>query len=160
MAVDGKKKLAFIGPMGSGKSTLASAYAAKRGLTVFDTDKEFTRRYGEISAYFAAFGESAFRDKEYLLVAEAVNSDAHIIACGGGAVTCPKSMAELRRACDIVRLHAPVDVLRERIAGSGRPLAARLDELVAERDKAYRRYADRTVNTDGDLNAADRKSVV
>lgn len=149
MAVERQKKLAFIGPMGSGKSTLAGAYAAKHGLTVFDTDKEFTRRYGEIKAYFAAFGERAFRDKERELVAQAVNSDARIVACGGGAVMCRENMAALRKAGDIVRLSASPDVLRRRIAADGdRPLAAIADGLNVERESAYRRYADYTVDTD------------
>ena len=80
------KKLALIGCMGSGKSTVARAYAAAHGLTVFDTDERFSRRYGGIGSYFERYGEQSFRKIESELIDTAVKSDCGVIACGGGAV--------------------------------------------------------------------------
>ncbi len=70
------RKIALIGAMGSGKSTLARAYAARFGGTVCDIDELFSRRYGEINAYFEAHGERAFRIAEDELLAEAAQSAA------------------------------------------------------------------------------------
>lgn len=150
-----QKKLALIGPPGSGKSTLAAAYGARTGKTVVDTDALFSSRYGDISAYFAAYGERAFREKECDITVEAARSDCGVIACGGGAVLSPRAMCALREHCDIALLTADEDVLRERISRSDRPLKNNLGDILKERAPLYKRYADYTVDTScGD--AADK----
>lgn len=140
-------KIAFIGPMGSGKSTLAKQYQAECGGEVFDTDDAFTARYGDISRYMAANGESEFRKAEQEVVLQAVNSHANIISCGGGVVLNKSNMNALRACCDIVCLTAPTDVLKERIKDSGRPLKNDIEKIVKERENLYRRYADYTIDT-------------
>ncbi len=87
-----RRRLALIGPMGSGKSSLARRYTAKYGGTVFDTDAEFTRRNGDIPAFFARNGEEEFRKAEQRLLVEAAQSDASVISTGGGAALCRKGM--------------------------------------------------------------------
>lgn len=140
--------------MGSGKSTLAKAYAARHGGTVFDTDEEFTRRYGEITAFFEAFGEDAFRKLEAEIVGDAAKSDCDVIACGGGVVTNAYAMNALKAVCDIVYLRADVDTLEKRIRESDRPLKSRAAELFEKRKSLYERYADYTVGSDGDTNSS------
>ncbi|MCH5165921.1 MAG: HAD-IA family hydrolase [Clostridiales bacterium] len=142
------RKIILIGPMGSGKSTLAKAYADKYDQAVYDTDCEFTRRHGDINAYFEQNGGQAFRNIENGLLVEAANSSAKIIACGGGAVLDKVGMNALRRSGDIVYLTAPKSVLKERIDRSNRPLKAELDRVLSEREELYKSYADYTVNTD------------
>ncbi len=146
------RKIALIGAMGSGKSTLALAYAARFGGTVCDTDELFSRRYGEINAYFEAHGERAFRIAEDELLAEAAQSEATVIACGGGAVLNKRGMNALRAHCDIVYLTAPENILIERIAPSARPLKDRAQRLIVERAPLYKRYADYTVDTDNSVD--------
>ena len=141
------RKIILIGPMGSGKSTLAVAYADKHGQAVYDTDCEFTRRHGDINAYFRQNGEQAFRNIESELLIEAANSSAKIVACGGGAVLDKKGMNALRRSGDIVYLTAPNSVLKERVEKSNRPLKAELDKVLSEREELYKSYADYTVDT-------------
>lgn len=150
MAKIAPRKIALIGMMGSGKSTLAELYAAKHGISAYDTDKVFTRRYGDISAYFEAHGEQAFRNIETELLIDAANSDYGIIACGGGAVLSKRGMAAIRSTCDIVYLNAPISVLRERIENSDRPLKRDIERLVTERAPLYERYADYTLNEGGE----------
>lgn len=148
------KRIALIGAMGSGKTTLAKSYAARFCVSAFDTDEQFTRRYGEISAYFDAYGEEEFRKRERELIQEAVISDARIISCGGGAVLDKKSMSLLRRSCVIVLLTADNDTLSRRIKNSDRPLRSRADEINRERARLYYGYADAVLDTSagGDLS--------
>ena len=141
------KRLALIGAMGSGKSRLARRFTEKYGGKAFDTDAEFTRRYGAISDFFARRGEAEFRRLEQELMIEAAESDADIISLGGGAVLNKKGMNALRAACDIVYLHAPIEVLYSRIKSSDRPLKAKLEETIAERGHLYTKYADYSVDS-------------
>lgn len=142
-----KKRLAFIGAMGSGKSSLARRYTAEFGGTVFDTDREFVKRYGSISVFFARRGEAEFRRIETNLLIEAARSDCTVISTGGGAVYSEKGMAALRKNCDIVYLTAPIDVLKARIKNSDRPLKNDLERVLKERAPLYEKYADYTVDS-------------
>ncbi len=146
----GHKKLCLIGGMGSGKSSLSRRYGALVGGSIIDTDKEFTRRYGEISGFFERFGEKEFRKREEELMIEAANSDASVIATGGGAVLNKRGMYALRAACDIVYLTAPIEVLRKRIMHSDRPLRHDFDKVMVEREPLYRKYADYIIDTSDD----------
>lgn len=136
--------------MGSGKSSLARRAAAKYGGSVFDTDREFTRRYGQISDFFATKGEAEFRRIEQELIIEAANSGAAYIATGGGAVLSKRGMNTLRAKCDIAYLSAPIAVLEARIAKSDRPLKSKLTEVMKVRGPLYDKYADYVVDTTDD----------
>ncbi|MBD5131455.1 MAG: HAD-IA family hydrolase [Clostridiales bacterium] len=136
------RNIALIGAMGSGKSAWAKLYSETFGVPYFDTDEEITRRYGSISGIFEREGEQTFRKYELEAVKEAIRYNPYIIACGGGVVLSHECMAILRRHCDIVWLTAPVEVLKDRIASSDRPLKTELERLVKEREPLYRRYAD------------------
>ncbi len=141
------KPLVFIGPMGSGKSSLARRISAKYGGTVLDVDKEFTRRYGSISDFFAQNGEAEFRKLEENLLVEAAKSDAAYIATGGGAVLSRRGMYALRKSCTVVYLTAPTAVLKDRINRSDRPLKNDLEFTLKARAPLYEMYADYTVDT-------------
>lgn len=145
------RKIALIGASGSGKSRLAAEYAEKTGCTVFDTDAEFTRRFGGISEFFDKRGESEFRKFESELIVEGAASNCGIVACGGGAPINRRAMNALRVSCDIVRLRVPFGVAEERIKNSDRPLKADFRRLAAERERLYSKYADYTI--DGENNA-------
>lgn len=135
--------------MGSGKTALAKAYAARFDLTVFDADEEFSRRYGEINAFFERDGESAFRKLEAEIIKTALASNAEVIACGGGVVERKANMTALKAECDIVYLYADKDVLFTRIQNSARPLKERAAELYENRKPLYERYADYSVYSGG-----------
>ncbi len=144
------RPLAFIGPMGSGKSSLARRVSAKYGGEVIDIDKEFTRRYGSISDFFAQKGEQAFRELEQNLLVEAAGSGAAYISTGGGAVLGRRGMYALRKTCTVVYLTAPIEVLKERISRSDRPLKNDLERTVEARAPLYEKYADYTIDTSVD----------
>lgn len=136
------RRLAFIGPMGSGKSKLVKKFIAKYGGTSLDTDSEFVRLYGPISDFFAAHGEAEFRAREQRIIIDCAQSDATVVATGGGAVTSRRGMNALRFYRDVVYLSAPIDILKARIQKSDRPLKNDLERVMREREPLYERYAD------------------
>ncbi len=153
MSINGKR-LVFIGPMGSGKSSLARRVSAQYGGDVFDTDREFVRRYGDIKAFFERKGEAEFRKIETELLREAADSTAAYIATGGGAVLDKRGMCALRAKCDVVYLSAPVSVLESRIKNSNRPLKGKLSETLKARAPLYEKYADYIIDTSVDSVSA------
>lgn len=144
------RRFTLIGAMGSGKSALARRIIARLGGTLFDTDAEFTRRYGSINAFFAEHGESEFRLLEKEIMVEAARSDAAVVATGGGAVLNRDGMNALRFNTEIVFLTAPVEVLKSRIKNSDRPLKDKLEQTVFERAPLYNKYADYVVDSSVD----------
>ena len=142
-----RRKIALIGPMGSGKSNLCRRLTQRFGFTTLDTDKEFVHRYGPIPEFFAEHGEAEFRKIECEIMEWAAQSDAQIIATGGGAVLNKRGMNALRRTCDIVYLTAPIDVLKARIAKSDRPLKNDIERIMNERAPLYEKYADYVVDS-------------
>lgn len=80
------RRIVLIGPMAAGKSTIGSRLASALGLTVVDTDQEFERKNGPISAVFASLGENYFREAEARIVAKALSRDGVVVSLGGGAV--------------------------------------------------------------------------
>ncbi|MDE7463940.1 MAG: HAD-IA family hydrolase [Clostridiales bacterium] len=144
------KKLIFIGPMGSGKSSLARRAAAKYGGKVFDTDREFVRRYGAINDFFAGKGEAEFRRLEEELLIEAAKSDAAYVATGGGAVLSKRGMNAFRMSGDIAYLTAPMVVLEARIMRSDRPLKNKLVDVMKARAPLYEKYADYSIDSSVD----------
>lgn len=148
--VNAGRRIALIGGMGSGKSRLARRLAQKYGATVTDTDAVFTARFGDISEFFARFGEAEFRRREGEIIKEIARSDCDIVATGGGAVLSRAGMNELRRTREIVYLTAPRSVLKARIERSARPLKASFDEIMDGREPLYEKYADYTVSSETD----------
>ena len=136
------KRYTLIGAMGCGKSALARRITGRLGGALFDTDAAFTRRYGNIRDFFVAHGESEFRRLEKEIMIEAAESDAAVVATGGGAVLNRDGMSALRRHTEIVFLTAPIEVLKNRIKNSDRPLKDRLEQTVFERAPLYNKYAD------------------
>ncbi len=147
MAEIALRKIALIGAMGSGKTTLMKLYSERYGVAALYTDEMFTSRYGDISAYFDAFGECEFRKREHEIVIDAVNSDARIISCGGGVVLDKSNMCALRQRCDIVLLTARSEVRAARIANSARPLKCEADRISKERKDLYECFADYVIDT-------------
>ena len=145
----------LIGMMGAGKSAVGPLVALRLGLSFVDLDERVAERAGlAIDALFAAEGEAGFRRREREVVAEAAG-EAAVVACGGGVVLCPESVARMRSSGLVVWLDAPPEALRERVgAGEGRPLLAgglggRLEGMLEARQPAYAAAAHHRVSTAG-----------
>ena len=135
----------LIGMMGAGKSTVAPLVGALLGWRVLDTDSEVVARSGRpIGEWFPA-NLAEFRTAEHDVVKTAAKTpDDLVVACGGGVVLDPISVAMMRSSGMVVCLDAPVPVLGVRVGdGGGRPLlgedvAADLDAILKERMDLYR----------------------
>jgi shikimate kinase len=104
-------------------------------------------RVGAAAAIFAREGETAFRARERAALAEAVGGEG-VLALGGGTVVDPGNRV-LLAGWRVFVLTAPAATLRARVGGgAGRPLAGRLEALLAERATAYS-AAGETIDTDG-----------
>lgn len=141
--------------MGAGKSAVGPIVAGRLGLVFVDLDERVAAAAGRtVAEVFAVEGEAGFRRREGEAVAEVAGEGA-VVACGGGVVLSPGSVARLRESGLVVWLDAPVEVLRERVgAAEGRPLlrgeaGPRLAEIGQARQGAYAAAAHHRVMTAG-----------
>jgi shikimate kinase len=166
-------KLILTGFMATGKSAVGRAAAARLRWRLVDSDAELVARAGKpIPAIFAEHGEAQFRALEREVIAALADDPAlcpqcgeprpAVISTGGGALVDERNYLALKRAGVIICLSARPEVIAARVRRSphkrpkltegGRPLEARIAELMEERRAAYAR-ADFTVDT-SDLSVA------
>ena len=153
-----KRHLVLVGLMGAGKTTVGKRCAEQLDRSFVDTDELVVDVAGiPFDELWAAEGESGFRARERIAVADVAASPAPlVIACGGGAVLDPDNRRVLRASGFVVWLEADPVVLATRLVGDdSRPLLAggdrvtTLTRLAALRAPAYEDAADVTVETDG-----------
>src|SRR5919108_1368642 len=114
----------LVGPMGAGKTTVGKRLAELRGLRFLDSDHEVESRTGvDIAFIFEKEGETGFRKREKLVIAELTTEHGIVLATGGGAVTDPETRQHLSARGFVVYLHASVDQqLRRTGRTDNRPL--------------------------------------
>ena len=151
----------LIGMRGAGKTTVGRELASRLGATFLDTDEEIERRAGRsIAAIFAEEGEVGFRHREAELIREIAMRPPGVLSLGGGAILDGANIAALRPFARFVWLHAPVEVLWNRISqdprtASGRPVLSSLvgceefREMLESRESIYRALSDQIIDTDG-----------
>jgi len=141
--------LFLVGLPGAGKSTLGRQLARRLGKRFVDADMELEHRLGvSITTIFEIEGESGFRDREEMVLADLTCMANIVLSTGGGAVLRPGNRTRLRDNGTVVYLHAEPTTLYGRIRHNrNRPLLrstdqlARLAELYALRDALYRETA-------------------
>jgi shikimate kinase len=149
--------VALVGFMGAGKSRVGMALAHRLRLPFVDTDALIAEQCGSIQRLFADRGEACFRSIERDVVVDTLDQARRfdcVVALGGGAVTSADVRQALQWVPCVVWLRAPVEVLFDRAAEGGRPLAAderTFRDLLAEREPLYEEVA--TVRV---TNAPDR----
>ncbi len=139
--------LYLVGFMGTGKTTVSRIVAARLGHRWLDSDHEIERLQGRpIAEIFASEGEPAFRKMERDFIENGHPAERTVVACGGGLVVQPGMLAELQKRGVVICLHATVETILRRTAGSRqRPLLnvedpeKRIRDLYAVRDPIYRR---------------------
>jgi shikimate kinase len=145
--------LFFVGPMGAGKTTIGRRVAELLGLSFYDLDHEIEEHTGAtIPLIFDLEGESGFRERERMQLADLAARSGVVVATGGGAVLDPANRRCLRERGFVVYLETTVEQQLTRLARDRhRPLLAtpdrheRLLALAAAREPLYREVADLTV---------------
>lgn len=117
--------------MGCGKTTLGRALHRRTNLDFIDLDDAVENAaYMSIREIFDTQGEAAFRrmEREQLQRLGSLERPA-IVACGGGTPCHPGNMTLMNNSGTTVWLHAPVQVLVERLKENNaqRPLIAAMN---------------------------------
>jgi len=140
--------------MGTGKTTIAKKLAHKSGFSYVSTDALIEQdEKMSISDIFSKKGEPYFRAAERNAVKKAAAMSGAVIDAGGGAVTAPENLAELKRDGILVCLWADPKDIYDRTKGfTHRPLLQvenpleKISELLDKRKPYYER-ADHHINT-------------
>jgi shikimate kinase len=140
------RSIVLVGLMGAGKSSVGKRFAGRLGLPFVDADAEIETAAGlTIPDIFEVYGEAAFRDCEKRVIARLMGGPMQVIATGGGAFVNDETRALIKARAVSVWLHAPVDLLVERVSRrNNRPLLTDRDpgevlaRLAAEREPYYR----------------------
>lgn len=145
--------LFFVGPMGAGKTTIGRRTAALLGMPFFDLDHEIEAHCGaDVPLIFDVEGESGFRHRESMVLAEYATRHSIALATGGGAVLAEENRRLLSAHGFVVYLETTVDEQLQRLSRDRkRPLLAapdrreRLIALAEQREPLYREIADFTL---------------
>lgn len=152
------ENIILIGMPGSGKSTVGAILAKKLNRTLVDADAEIVHTAGKsIPDIFAESGEDGFRAIETRVLADLGMRSGLIIATGGGCVTREENYPSLHQNGTIFRLDRTI----EDLPTEGRPLSqsGRLAEMYEIRKPMYERFADHTIDNNGDPEAAADKII-
>ena len=137
----GRSTLFLYGAPASGKSTWAKRFAASTGRTLIDLDAEIVKAEGRsIPEIFAAEGEKGFRTIEARELKRVAGGTGQVVALGGGALLDSENRKVAEASGRVVVLDCPIETLKARITGGGRPLsadAAKLEALVKSRAAHY-----------------------
>lgn len=146
--------IVLIGMPASGKSTVGVILAKLLGYDFIDADLLIQRREGRLlSEIIRDEGLDGFLAIEND-VCRCINASHAVIATGGSAVYGEEAMRHLGEIGWIVWLNADFETIRGRLSDiRGRGVVLRdgqtLEALYEERAILYRRWADLTVNEDG-----------
>lgn len=121
--------IALIGFTGAGKSTLGAHLQIELDIPCYDVDAMIEdQQKMKIAEIFAVFGEASFRRLEADMICSCGGRSAGVIVTGGGAVLDADVRQWLSRNCLVVHVHAPLDVIIERVGFMrDRPLLGQSD---------------------------------
>ncbi|MCS5597328.1 MAG: shikimate kinase [Pseudomonadota bacterium] len=139
------KPVALVGMMGAGKTHTGRLLAKALGVSFVDSDDEIVLSAGQsIPDIFSFYGEGAFRELEGRVIKRLLENRASVISTGGGCITQPNTLADLKKDAHLIWLKADIDTLLERTARrDDRPLLqsddpkAVLLKLLDDREPLY-----------------------
>ncbi len=142
--------LILVGMPGSGKTSIGKMLAEQLGRPFVDADDALVEAAGmDIPAYFAAYGEPAFRDLECKVLAELGKRSGWVISTGGGCILREENYNSLHQNGKIFWIRRNL----EKLPRNGRPLSQNADlaKMYEIRKPHYARFADATIDNDRDL---------
>ncbi len=155
----------LIGMPGCGKSCMSRAIAGKLNLKPLDADKVIENKLGKkLHEIIEDNGLDKFRElEEEILIT--INEDNIILATGGSAVYYERAMQHFKSIGKVVYLYVSYETMVERLGDySKRGIVMRPDQtlrdLYDERCRLYEKYADITVNCDGNAYTQYRKNLI
>jgi shikimate kinase len=105
------RRIVLTGFMGSGKTTVGPLVAARLGWKFLDADDVIEAEAGmTIAEIFARHGEAAFRERERAAIARLVQTDALVLALGGGAIEHPATRGLLLTTPGTLLIHLEVEL--------------------------------------------------
>lgn len=152
------RNLYLVGMPGAGKSELGKLLAAGLSRPFLDLDGEIVRQISmPITAYFARFGEEAFRVLEHAALREVSTQRGLVVSTGGGIVTRPENIPLLRETGHVLWVRRSVEQIIEALQDDSRPLLqgdpeGRLRALERERLALYAACAKETLENDRALS--------
>jgi len=144
----------LIGMAACGKTTVGRALAEALGLAHADSDLLIESVYGvRLQTVTEAMSKETFLDLEASVVSS-LNLSKTVLSTGGSVVYRESAMRHLASMGVIVHLDTPLATILERIARKpDRGLAIApgqtIEELYAERDALYRKWADFSLKNEG-----------
>lgn len=148
------ENITLIGMPGSGKSTVGVVLAKTLGYSFLDVDLVIQERQGKLlQALLNALGTEGFLDLEGETI-RSLRPRKTVLAPGGSCVLRQDAMEHLRSLSTVVYLHLSYSALEGRIhnlATRGIAFAPgqTLRDVYDQRAPLYARYADLTVEVDG-----------
>ncbi len=126
MNIQGKltKPIVLVGMMGSGKSHAGRLLAKAFDLPFYDSDQLIEQQQQRtIPEIFEAFGEKYFRLLEMEKISSLLDQGTGVISTGGGCLTTPAILTDIKARGLSLWIKADVDALYERLKNaSNRPL--------------------------------------
>jgi len=156
-------RFVLIGMPGCGKSCMGRALQSKLKIRTIDTDKVIEQRQGKkLCEIIDELGLEGFKklEEETLI---SLTEDNVIFSTGGSAIYYSRAMEHFKAIGKVIYLYVSFETMLERIGDySKRGIAIKdgqtIRDLYNERASLYEKYADYTVNCDGnDYNTYRRK---
>lgn len=143
------ENIVLVGMPGCGKTTIGKMLAERAGKTFVDADAVIAEQAGmSIPEIFRQSGESGFRSWETKILSQLGKRSGLVIATGGGCVTHKENYPLLHQNGTIIWLQRELSMLPT----DGRPLsqAGKLQDMYEVRKPLYERFADCTIDNNGD----------
>ena len=146
----------LIGMPGSGKSCMSRAMVGKVDIKVLDSDKLIESSVGKkLAEIIKEVGNDGFKEIEERTLLAIKGDEDLLLATGGSAVYSEAAMNHLKAIGKVIYLYVSFETMIKRIGDySKRGIIMRKDQTIKdlydERVALYEKYADVTIDCDGE----------
>jgi len=144
-----KKNMVLIGMPGSGKSVIGKIIAEKLMLSFIDIDAYIEKSTKQTITEIFRNGETFFRDIETKAVEEVSIKDFAVISTGGGVISRPENIINLKKNGIIIYINRTVENIARDVDVQSRPILAKdpseIYRLFERRGPLYKKYCDHEI---------------